>query len=105
MTARKKRPAEADARSQRRHVERVQTGVRIERRLLGVLKALADVRGITLGDLIEGIALHALEGRAAFGPASQPQIRALREAFGLDLTAADSHLLVEREPRSARTRK
>lgn len=84
-----------------RLVERVQTGVRIERRLLGVLKALADVHGITLGDLLEGIALHALEGKAPFGAESAARIRALREAFQLELTAADSHLLVERaRPRS-----
>jgi hypothetical protein len=96
------------ARSQRRTIERVQTGVRVERRILLVLKALAAAHAITLGDLLEGIALHAFEGKAAFGPASLATIRALRAVYKLDLTAADSHLLVERKPgrsnRSANTR-
>src|SRR5262249_23131594 len=47
-------------------VERVQTGVRLEKRMLKVLKALADSLDITLGDLIEGIVLHAIEGKAPF---------------------------------------
>lgn len=87
----KRQRAAANATPARRYVERVQTGVRLERRLLGVLKALADVHGITLGDL--------LEGKAPFGAESRARIRALREAFRLELTAADSHLLIERPPR------
>jgi len=87
----KKPPAAAP-----RTVERVQTGVRLERRILGVLKAVADLHGITLGDLIEGLALHAFEGKPPFGPTSLAKIRALKQAFDLDLTARDSHLLVEK---------
>jgi hypothetical protein len=79
-----------------RPVERVQTGVRVERRILGVLKAVADLQGVTLGDLIEGLALHAFEGKPPFGAATLERIRALRTAFDLDLTARDSHLLRER---------
>ncbi|HEU4535062.1 MAG TPA: hypothetical protein VFS00_13135 [Polyangiaceae bacterium] len=82
----------------RRKIERVQTGVRLERRILGVLKALADLHGLSLGDLLEGIVLHAFEGKAPFGGPSLEKIAALREAFGLDLSAEDSHLLVERRP-------
>jgi hypothetical protein len=79
----------------RRSVERVQTGVRIERRVLLVLKALAAAHGITLGDLIEGIVLHAFEGKTPFGSASLTTIKALRAVYKLDIGAADSHLLVE----------
>ncbi|MCB9565284.1 MAG: hypothetical protein H6709_11830 [Kofleriaceae bacterium] len=68
----------------------------MERRLLGVLKALADLHGLSLGDLLEGIVLHAFEGKAPFPEASLDKIRALKDVFGLDLGAADSHLLVER---------
>jgi hypothetical protein len=91
----------------RRVVERVQTGVRMERRILGVLRALADMHGLSLGDLLEGMVLHAFEGKTPFGPASLDKIRMLREAFGLTLVAADSHQLVEgsTEGSSARTRK
>ena len=35
-------------------VERIQTGVRIEKRLLKVLKALAEYKEMSLGDLLEG---------------------------------------------------
>jgi aryl-alcohol dehydrogenase-like predicted oxidoreductase len=81
----------------RRSVERVQTGVRIERRILLVLKALAASHGMTLGDLVEGVVLHAFEGAAPFGPESMAKIRSLSEVYGLDLDASDSHLLVERK--------
>jgi len=80
---------------QRRRIERVQTGVRIEKRILLVLKAMAAAHDLTLGDLIEGIVLHAFEGKPPFGAGSLEKIAALRAVYHLDLTAADSHLLVE----------
>ena len=76
-------------------VERVQTGVRIEKRLLKVLKALAEYCDMTLGDLLEGIVLHALEGKCAFGPETLKQIEAIRKIYGLDLDATASHRLTE----------
>ncbi len=88
----------------RRPVTRVQTGVRIERRILGVLRAIADLHGISLGDLIEGLALHAFDGKLPFGAPSREKIAALRTAFDLDLTAEDSHLLVERRRAAAHSK-
>jgi hypothetical protein len=79
-------------------VDRIQTGVRIERRTLKVLKALAEYLDITLGDLIEGIALHAMEGKAPFSPETLKQIRQLKSVYGLILTEADAHALRERSP-------
>ena len=76
-------------------VTRVQTGVRLENRLLNVLKALAALKGLTLGDLLEGIVLQAFEGETAFNAATLRQIADLKKVYGLDLTAADSHGLVE----------
>ncbi|MEO0812764.1 MAG: hypothetical protein AAFY60_07870 [Myxococcota bacterium] len=76
-------------------VERVQTGVRIEKRLLKVLKALAEQLDLTLGDLLEGMALHCLEGRAPFGDSTLEKIKKLREVYDLDLRASDSHTLRE----------
>ena len=76
-------------------VTRVQTGVRLEARLLNVLKALAALKGTSLGDLIEGIVLHAFEGRQPFGAPTLAQIGELKKIYGLDLTADDSHQLVE----------
>jgi hypothetical protein len=77
-------------------VERVQTGVRMEKRLLKVLKALAELKDLTLGDLLEGIVLHALEGKAPFSPQTLKEIEQLRNIYGLTLTATDSHRLKER---------
>jgi hypothetical protein len=76
-------------------IERTQTGVRLETRLLKVLKALATELDLTLGDLLEGIVLHAFEGKAPFSAATLQKIRSLREVYGLDLTAKDSHHLRE----------
>jgi len=80
----------------RRAVERVQTGARIERRLLKVLKALAEYHDLTLGDLIEGIVLHAFDGKCPFGKPSLEVIARLRKVYGLELDASDSHRLVEK---------
>jgi len=79
----------------RRSVVRVQTGVRMEKRILLVLKALANSLDLSLGDLLEGIVLHAFEGKAPFSPGTLEKIRTLRQVYDLDLEAADSHQLVE----------
>ena len=88
--------------TKQRVVERVQTGVRMEKRMLLVLKALAGALDLTFGDLLEGIVLHAFDGKAPFGPATLAKLDALREVYGLDLTAADSHVLVEAPRRRKR---
>ena len=76
-----------------RRVQRVQTGVRIEKRILKVAKGIAEMHDITLGDLLEGVLLHAFEGRCAFGEDTIERIGKLRDVYGLDLTAQDSHRL------------
>lgn len=80
---------------QHQRIDRVQTGVRIERRILKVLKALAAHHEISLGDLLEGIVLHSFEGKAPFGEDNLAFIATMKSAFQLDLTAADSHRLRE----------
>ena len=77
-------------------VERVQTGVRLEKRILKVLKGLAELRDLTLGDLIEGIVLHAFEGMCPFREETLARIADLKRIYGLDLDASMSHRL--REP-------
>jgi hypothetical protein len=79
-------------------VERMQTGVRLEKRLLKVMKAVAELHELSLGDLIEGVMLHAFEGKAPFQPATLKRIAQLKAVYGLDLTAADSHRLKESGP-------
>jgi hypothetical protein len=76
-------------------VERVQTGVRLEKRLVKVLKGTAEYLDMSLGDLLEGIVLHAFEGKAPFEAATRAKIEQLRAVYGLELTAADSHQLEE----------
>jgi predicted DNA-binding ribbon-helix-helix protein len=78
-----------------RVIERVQTGVRIEKRLLKVLKALAEYHDMTLGDLLEGIVLHAFDGKCAFQASSLTRIRNLKQFYDLDLDASASHRLIE----------
>jgi len=76
-------------------VERVQSGVRMERRLLKVLKGLAEYLDISLGDLLEGVVLHAFEQKLPFNEATLATVEKLKQVYGMDLTAADSHNLSE----------
>ncbi|OOG38879.1 hypothetical protein B0E52_13730 [Rhodanobacter sp. C06] len=76
-------------------IDRVQTGVRLEKRLLKVLKGLAESLDLSLGDLLEGIALHALDNKLPFSTDTLKKIADLKRVYGLDLTAADSHRLRE----------
>ncbi len=77
-------------------VERVQTGMRIEKRLLKVLKGTAEYLDISLGDLIEGVVLHAFEGKSPFSEKSLKKIKELKKVYELDLDAGHSHKLVEK---------
>jgi predicted DNA-binding ribbon-helix-helix protein len=77
-------------------VERVQTGVRLEKRLLKVLKGLAEYHDMTVGDLLEGIILHAFEGRSALARDSIQKVRDLKRIYGMDYGAEASHRLIER---------
>jgi hypothetical protein len=82
-------------------IERVQTGIRLEKRLLKVLKATAELKDMSLGDLLEGIVLHAFEGKPPFSRATLSRIAELRDIYGLTLRAADSHSLVDKPAETA----
>jgi hypothetical protein len=84
-------------------VERVQTGVRLEKRLLKVLKAFAEFKDMTLGDLLEGIVLHAFDGKAPFSEDSRRRIADLKRFYGLDLDSTASHRLQESLQRRSRS--
>ena len=77
-------------------VERVQTGVRMEKRMVKVLKAVAEYHDISLGDLLEGIVLHAFEGKSAFSKESQKRISEFKKLYGFDLDATASHRMEEK---------
>jgi hypothetical protein len=78
-------------------VARVQTGVRLEKRLLKVLKAVAELKDMSLGDLLEGIVLHAFEGKSAFSPQTLKEIEQFKGIYGMTLRASDSHKLKEKK--------
>jgi hypothetical protein len=77
-------------------VERTQTGVRMATPILKVLRALADYRDMSLGDLLEGIVLHAFDNKTPFTKDTLKVIAQLREVYGLELTSADAHALREK---------
>ena len=79
------------------NIERVQTGVRVEKRLLKVAKAIAEALDMPLGELLEGVLLHCFEGKPPFTSATLEKIAKLRAVYGLDLTAEDAHRLRESE--------
>src|SRR5712664_3993557 len=85
-------------------IERMQTGARMEKRMVKVLKALAEYLDISLGDLLEGIVLHAFAGKAPFSQETRAKIEALKQVYGLDLSAEDSHQLRE-APGAARSKR
>src|SRR5476649_2336504 len=78
-------------------IERVQTGVRLEKRMLKVLKAVAELKDMSLGDLLEGIVLHAFEGKTPFSPQTLKEIEQFNTIYGMTLRATDSHKLKERK--------
>jgi hypothetical protein len=78
-------------------VTRVQTGVRIEQRMLKVLKALAEYFDMSLGDLLEGIVLHAFEGKSPFDQETLERIAVLKQVYDMDYDASVSHHFVELE--------
>ena len=78
-----------------RTIERVQTGIRLEKRLLKVLKGLAEHLDISVGELIEGMALHCFEGKPPFSAETIQKITQLKSVYELDLVADDSHSTVE----------
>ena len=79
------------------NIERTQTGIRIEKRLLKVLKATAEHLDMTLGDLIEGIALHSFENKPPFSEVTARKISQLKAVYDLDWTTCDCHKFLERK--------
>ncbi len=76
-------------------IERVQIGARMEKRMVKVLKALAEYHDVSLGDLLEGIVLHAFENTPPFAEATLQRIAQLKEVYGMDYDASASHQFIE----------
>jgi hypothetical protein len=74
-------------------VERVQLGVRMEKHMVQVLKGLAELKNMTLGELLEKIVLHSFdavegdEGESSASPHSKSDLRAIADlsrVYGMD---------------------
>ena len=86
-----------DPHSPKIKVTRVQTGVRIEKRMLKVLKALAEVFDLSLGDLLEGMILHSFEGKSPFDEETIKLIATLKGVYGMDYDSRASHRFIEED--------
>ncbi|HXO30698.1 MAG TPA: hypothetical protein VOA80_25390 [Thermoanaerobaculia bacterium] len=64
--------------------DRVQTGLRMERRLVKVLKAVAELRELALGELLEELVRDAFAGRQTFSVPALAQVGELARIYGLD---------------------
>ena len=82
---------------QRIPVEKIQTGLRMEKRIVKVLKAMAEYHDMTPGDLLDAILLHVFEGKNPFGKESLARIQDFKRIYGLDLGASAAHRLVEKK--------
>jgi hypothetical protein len=78
-------------------VERVQLGVRMEKRLVKVLKAIAEYYDLSLGDLMEGIILHSMEGKRTFNEDSIKRIEQFKQIYSMDYDSSAAHNLIEEE--------
>ena len=76
-------------------IERVQLGVRMEKRLVKVLKAMAEYHDMSLGDLMEGIILYSLEGNSPFSTSTINRINQIKEIYGMDYDSSAAHNFVE----------
>ena len=81
--------------AQRIKIKRIQTGMRMEKRLVKVLKALAEYLDMTLGDLIEGIVLHSFDGKSPFPEKTLQKIKEIKKVYDLNLDSSNSHKLTE----------
>jgi predicted DNA-binding ribbon-helix-helix protein len=78
-------------------VERVQTGMRMEKRMVKVLKAMAEYHDISLGDLLERIVLHAFENKPIFNQESLEKIKTIKEVYGMKYGLEMNDLWVDSE--------
>lgn len=79
-------------------VERVQLGVRLEKRMVKVLKAVAEYFDVTLTELLESIILHSFEGGGAnaFMDDVIPKINEFKKIYGMDYGVHDNFRFSEK---------
>ena len=98
----------SQSRANRIPIERVQLGIRIEKRLAQVLKGLAEFKGVTLEQLIEEIVLHSFEpvpgheGQQCASPHSKKSLEAiagLKKVYGMDYDVHANYRFAEQQAR------
>jgi hypothetical protein len=73
-------------------IERVQLGIRMEKRLVKVLKALAEACDMTLTEMLEDIVLHALEGHSTFDtPEVLEMVKDFKRLYGMNYSVHDNY--------------
>ncbi|MBC8139766.1 MAG: hypothetical protein H8F28_28115 [Fibrella sp.] len=101
--------APASSKKPDRSVERVQIGARMEKRMVQVLKGLAEFKEMTLGELLEETVLHSFEavpgheGQQCASPHSVKSLRAiadLKKVYGMDYDTHASYDFKDEEPQS-----
>lgn len=79
-------------------VERVQLGVRLERSMVKVLKAMAEYGDMSLGELLEEIVLHSFAGGTAqtFGADDLKVIADFKRVYGMKYDVHSNYRFVEK---------
>lgn len=98
----KKTAAKSPAKPKRRKpgpqtsVDRILVGVRMEPKLVKVMKGLAELQDCALGELVERVFWHALEGNSVFADRGgklasemRHRIQSLKSVYGVNYSLED----------------
>ena len=64
--------------------ERIQIGVKMEKRMVKVLKAVAEYHDVSLGEMLESLVLHAFEPALPFDDATLQRIAQLKRVYNME---------------------
>lgn len=76
-------------------IERVQTGIRIEKKILKVLKGVAEYRDLSVGQMLELILMHSFENHPSFSKEGLETVKALKKVYGLNYDVHDYEKFIE----------
>ncbi len=76
-------------------IQRVQTGVRLEKKMLKVLKGLAEHQDLSVGQMLELILMHAFENRPCFGRGNMKIVKDLKRIYKLNYSVSDFKKFME----------
>ncbi len=70
--------------------DRIQIGVKMEKRMVKVLKAIAEYHDVSLGEMLESLVLHAFEPSLPFDSETLQRVAQLKRVYGMeyDINAA-----------------